>query len=312
MDDEALAARYWRAIAANNMVGHVPAALQADAARRACGLYRRRRQPRRVFSSLIQLARRTRDHDLAGAQVAAEEARALLAPDWPAEFRLLLLRLDAQFARMARRHETALALHDEEVRVAEATGDWRLEVIARSNRGDIFWLMGRLDEGVREMKTLMEAVRARPSADTDMMSAYSNALGLLIEMDRIEEASKLAREALPPMRRCGEYILEVWTHLFWRRGQLDIAARLLGAYDAKRLQAYPSQLNEQRLVDRARAGLESEISGDAFAGHFAAGAALGKTELLALIEDGLTSISSRTDVHDGSAGRQAQRNLRIV
>jgi len=294
--DDALAARYWRAIAANNMVGHVPAALQAAAARRACELYRRLAQPRRVFSSLIQLARRTRDHDPAGAQAAAEEARKLLAPDWPAEFRLLLLRLDAQFARMARRYETALALHDEEVRIAEATGDWRLAVIARSNRGDILWMMARLDDAVREMAALMEALRARPSADTDMMSAYSNALGVLIEMGRIDDASRLALDALLPMRRCGEYILEVWTHLFWRRGQLDIAARLLGAYDAKRLQSYPSQLNEQRLVERARAGLERDISGDAFAGHFAAGAALGKAELLALIEDGLaTPISLPAD-----------------
>ena len=287
--DEAVVARYWRAMAATNMVGHVANAAQADAAERARALYQKLGHPRRVFSSLIQLVRRIRNDDLAAAGAAADEARRLIEPDWPAEFRLLLLRLDAQFARMAQRFDTALALHQEEVRVADATGDWRLQVIARSNMSDILWQMGSLDEAARYMSTLIGELRARPSADTDMATAYSNAIGILAELGRIDDASAIALDALHPMRRSSEYYLEEWAYLFWRRGQFDIAARLIGAYDAKRLQSTPSQVNEQRLIDRARLEVERALTRDVMAGLLAAGATLGKTEMHALISEGLAT-----------------------
>ena len=285
--DEAVVARYWRAMAATNMVGHVANTAQAEAAERARALYQRLGHPRRVFSSVIQLVRRIRDQDPAAARAAADEARRLIEPDWPAEFRLLLLRLDAQFARMAQRFETALALHQEEVRVADATGDWRLQVIARSNMSDILWQMGSLDEAARYVSGLISDLRTRPSADTDMSTAYANAIGILAELGRIDDASAIALDALHPMRRSSEYYLEEWAYLFWRRGQLDIAARLLGAHDAKRLQSTPSQVNEQRLIDRTRLELERALPRDTMAGLLAAGATLGKTEMHALISEGL-------------------------
>ena len=56
--DTALAARYWRAIAANNMVGHVPRALQLEAAARARARCTPRSDlPRRTFTCLIQISR---------------------------------------------------------------------------------------------------------------------------------------------------------------------------------------------------------------------------------------------------------------
>ena len=83
----ALTARYWRAIAAGNMSARVPHTVQVEAASRAKSLFQALGQPRRVFSSLIQLARHrnAQRHD-AAAQAALDEARTLIRPDWPVEF----------------------------------------------------------------------------------------------------------------------------------------------------------------------------------------------------------------------------------
>ena len=58
------------------------------------------------------------------------------------------------------------------------------------------------------------------------------------------------------MRRAQTYFVEEWAYLFWRRGQVETAARLLGASDAQRPgAAEPLQPNERRLIAEARAAL---------------------------------------------------------
>ena len=107
-------------------------------------------------------------------------------------------------------------------------------------------------------------------------------------MGRIDEASAVAREGLPPMRRARYLYLEEWVYLFWRRGQIDAATRLLGASDAERARfGAPLQENELRLIAEARPALEALLAPDAFAANLAAGAALGQTELFALISEAL-------------------------
>ena len=53
--------------------------------------------PRRVFSSVLRYGYcRGEQGDLAGSRTAADDARRLIQPDWPPEFRILLLqRLEA-------------------------------------------------------------------------------------------------------------------------------------------------------------------------------------------------------------------------
>ncbi len=285
----AVAARYWRAIAAGNMVGRVPRALQVEASGRAQSLYQVLGQPRRVFSSLIQLARhRSAQHHDAAAQAAADEARALIRPDWPAEFRILLLRMDGFLARRAGRLTEALALFHDSVRVSVSTGDWRLEVMARSNLADMLWQVGPIEEAAREACKLAEELRARPAAYSDMAVLFANAVGILSEMGRIDEASAAASDALPIMRRAQEYYVEEWAYLFWRRGQIDTATILLGASEAQGVRAdVPLQHNEKRLIAEVRAALEAQPHPHALAPDLATGAALGEGELLALISEAL-------------------------
>ena len=96
---------------------------------------------------------------------------------------------------------------------------------------------------------------------------YASLLGILSEMDRIEEASALAPEALLAMRRARQYYVEHWAYFYWRRGQNDVAARLIGVRDATREASIALQTNERRLYSRARAGLEAELPRDGLCGR---------------------------------------------
>ena len=285
----ALAARYWRALAAGNMARRVPLALRAVAADRARSLYQTLGQPRRVFSSLMRLALNLKaQRQDAAALAALDEGRKLLRPDWPAEFRIFLLRRDSANARDAGRRDEAVALYRDAVRASASTGDWRLEVIERTNLVDMLWEVGPIEEAEREVTTLAAEIRARPPAANDMDIVFANLMGIQSEMGRIDEASTTALELLQVMQLTQRFFIEEWVYLFWRRGQFDSATRLLGASDARSARAgEPPEANERRLLAEARAALQALWPADVFARRLAAGAALGDAEILVLISAGL-------------------------
>ena len=161
---------------------------------------------------------------------------------------------------------------------------FRSEVISRNNLTDLLWEVGTLDEAVGVAHQLAEELRARPTADADMASLLSNLMGILSEMGRIDEASATAGEALPIARRSREWFVEQWLYLFWRRGQVDIAARLLGMLDVQCARnSVVLQPNEERLIGQARAALERQLGPQAFALSLGIGAALGEPEMARLI-----------------------------
>jgi predicted ATPase/DNA-binding winged helix-turn-helix (wHTH) protein len=282
--EPALAARYWRALAATNMTHRMPRAAQIGAALRAKTLYEALGQPRRVFSCLIQLARhRNAQGERLEARAALDEARLLLRTDWPPEFHIALVRVDGLIARDEGRFPEALARFRDAVRLSESSGDWRLEVIARLGLCDLLWQVAPIDETAREACALADELRARPAAGDEMAMHSANVIGILSEAGRVAEASTIAREALPHMRRSRQFYIEEWAHMFWRRGQHDTAALLLGASDAKRLRDGPPQVNEVRLIAELRAALAAELPGDVLERNCAAGAALAEAELPGLL-----------------------------
>jgi predicted ATPase len=286
-----VAARYWRAMASGNMTmsGRVPRALQLKASDRARTLYLALGQPRRAFSSLVLLASyRMALHQVAAAQEAADEARSLMQPEWPAMLRVRLLRMDGHLARLAGRPTEALALYGDAVRVSVSTGDWLLEMMAREHLTDLLWETGPIEDAAREARSVVDELRERPLTELDMAHPFAMAIGILSEMGRLDEASALACEALPLMRHAREPFVEKWVYLFWRRGQFYAATRLLGAADADRGRfATPLQENERRLLAEARPGLEAVLPPEAFANALAAGAILDMAGVFALIADAL-------------------------
>jgi hypothetical protein len=195
-----------------------------------------------------------------------------------------VLRREGLLARRKGRLEEALALHRDCVRASESSGDWRLELMARNNLVDLLWQTGPIEEAAREAVKLAAELAVRPAADAETALIYACVMGILSELGRLDEASAAGSRGLAAMRRCRRYFIEEWVHLFWRRGQLEAAARLLGAFDAKREVGDTLLLpNERRLIASARAGLDAALPPDVFASHLAAGAALGEDEVYALI-----------------------------
>ena len=288
--DAVVAARYWLAIAGASMFNLFPRPLQLDAARRAVQLYQTLAQARRVYFCLLLVARHQIElNNDEAASEAIEQARCLLQAEWPARLRVRLVRLDSYAARRAGRLPEALRLFREVARVCVQAGDWGPEISARNVLADLLWEIGPIEEAAREVCSLADQLRARPTSDTDTALVFCNVVGILSEMGRIEEASSAARESLPCMRRAKQYFLDVFVYLFYRREQFDPAALLLGASEAaiSNNQA-PRQPNEQRLIDLARPALIAALTPEAFARHLVEGAALGEVELHAVVAEALS------------------------
>jgi len=289
----ALEARYCRAIVAGNMFGRLPQPMQREAALRARALYKSLGLPRRVFSCQIQLARHqaSAEGDFAAARATADAARALLQPDWPAEFHVVMLRLDARIALEQGAVAEAVALYRESGRLSAAAGDWRLVVIARNNIVDALWRLGPLADALHEARALLTDIRQRPAVDADVAPLLANVIGIEAERGNIDGALAAAVEALPIMRRAGEPYIEEWIFLFAAMQKLEPAARLLGALDAhgERTGVRP-QHNERRLVDAARRRLEDTMPAEALGRQLSAGLALGRDWCFNLIEETLAAL----------------------
>jgi hypothetical protein len=251
-----------------------------------------------------QRAARRRPH-----QAALDEARALLRPDWPLEFRIYLLRISGHIAR-----------RPDARRGAHVRPRWRPRQCGhgglaprgdgRHNLGNVLWTADR-SKKLRARRANSPRTCVRPAANSDMAVLYANLVGILSEAGRIDDASAAASEALPIMHRAHALYLEEWVYLFWRRGQIDTAALLLGALDAVQLRtAVPLQVNEVRLMAEARLALEALLRPEALSGSLAAGAALGEAELFALISEALAqpsgiqlkSLASQARRKTGSSG----------
>ena len=287
--DPTVAERYWGAVAATNMTGHVLRTEQVEAANRALTHCRTTGQCRRIYTNLINLS-----HHLgalrqdAAAQMALEEARGLIQPNWPKELHHRLLLREASLARDVGRFSDALSRIDDAVRIGTSSGDWPLEVIARNKRVDVLWEMGPIDEAAREACKLAREFLTRPATDTEMALLFANLIGIHSEMGCIDQATAAARDAIPIMSRARYSYIEEWLYLFWRRGQLRTAAVLLGASDAERLRyGTPHRANERRLIAQARAALKAQIDSHELVSLLAKGEALIEGDWLPLVSHAL-------------------------
>ena len=113
-------------------------------------MYQSLGKPRRVFGSLIKLVfNRRLQGNQAAAHAALAEARSLIQPDWPAEFHIRLRCRERELVHDAGRLSDALVINREEVRLSTATGDWHLEVFARTNLIHWLWEVGPIEEASR-------------------------------------------------------------------------------------------------------------------------------------------------------------------
>ncbi|HEX4510488.1 MAG TPA: hypothetical protein VH328_10425, partial [Burkholderiaceae bacterium] len=293
--DEATEARFWRAMAAPNMQGTLTIAYLLEAAQLATTAYRALRRPRRLFSALRLVAiwrRMAGDSD--AAQAAMNEAAALIEPDWPAEFRIVVLRFRASSSRRDGAYDAAIAMYREAIRLAHQTGDWRLEMIDRVNACDLLWELGRHDEAAHKLTELLELERLRPASDYERVETLSMQIGVLGEAGRIEEAAAAASAALPVMRRMPKFRFEPCAQLLLRLGRPEAAARVLGAQAARERDGREtSQVNEKRIAQATLSSLRLELAPAQLDAELTLGGRLRHLDVCALLADALPETTAR-------------------
>ncbi len=275
--DDATAARFWRGMAASNMVGYVNTPQRLEAADRAAGLYRRLDMPRRLYSSLrLKAAWHNLLGDHACAKATMDEGEALLKPDWSPELWMGLHRTRSFLARAAGDLPTALAHSSEAWRLArEVRTDWRLQVIEATVVADVLWHAGRAAEADTLLAGLIERMRTEPVSDYELVDTMSTRLWILSETGRLDEAAAAFREALPVMRRMPRYSLAGCAHLLWQWGRLESAAQVMGAHAALTQAGLDIvQFNEVRLLEATRQAIESALDPATLASLMQAGRSL--------------------------------------
>jgi predicted ATPase/DNA-binding winged helix-turn-helix (wHTH) protein len=297
--DAATVARYWRARAAVNMLGHLSIPELLDAAQRATVAYRALARPRRLFTALRLVAIWRRNAgDQAGARVAIDEADALVEADWPAEFRIVVLRFRAYSSRVAGEHDAAHRQYDEALRLARAAGDWRLEVIERTHSAELLWEIGAHDRAEREVVDLLEAMRHRTASATEVIDALTILVGIRGEVGRIEQAAAAARDALEVMRRMPKFRFEGYAQLLWGLGHPEAAARVLGALAAlHRERREQHQINDDRIAGATLAALASALPPARLAAEMASGERYGASDICSLVAEALEASPGHAPAH---------------
>jgi tetratricopeptide (TPR) repeat protein len=292
--DDTTDARFWRAMAAPNMKGTLTLSELLEAAWLATVAYRALRRPRRLFAALRLLAIWSRmAGNVEGAKAAIDEAAALIEPDWAAEFRIVVLRFRAWARRQEGAYDAAAAMYREALRLAQEAGDWRLEVIERTNLCDLLWQFGRHDEAAHSLAELIELQRLRPVSDYELVETLSMQTGVLCEAGRIEEAAVAARAALPVMRRMPKFRFEPCAQLLWRLGRPEAAGRVLGAHAARERDGREtSQGNETRIARATMSSLQTELAPAQLDAEMALGERLRHLDVCALLADALAGAAT--------------------
>ena len=287
--DATTQARFWRALAAANMGGTLAVADLEEAARRAVAAYRALHRPRLLCSSLCLFAIWQRNTGAKeGAQQAIDEAAALIKPDWPAEFRIVILRFRAFLHRLASEYDASIALHHEAIRLACDAADWRLEFMERGNVSELLWEMGRADEAVQQLDQVLRWNGLRSIPDYDLVDVMVLRIGILADSRGLDEVAAATRQALPVMRRMPKFRFEAFARLLAGLGRFSEAARVLGAQAARlRSGRELGKANEERVAQKTLAALREQLPADTLAKELARGEALRSHDVCSLLAEAL-------------------------
>jgi predicted ATPase/DNA-binding winged helix-turn-helix (wHTH) protein len=256
---DAVAARYWFAIFGSTVRSRFSRALLKEAACKAEALYRMLGVEKRVYLSLHwQATSDYFDGRTEGLRQRTEQMCGLIKPEWPTAFRARQIKLESMVARLDGRLDIALERCRQHIALVCQGAGWERELAARAWLVDLLWESGDLAEAAREIDRLALQIHDRPVSAFWTTVVYNNQIGILCESGLWERASAAARTGLPSMRASGLYGWETLTHLFWCRGQIDLAATLLAVAQAHCAAGMSlTEVNESRLLSQARKAIEA-------------------------------------------------------
>jgi hypothetical protein len=269
-----VAARYWLALFSGTIRDRVPHALAAEAALKAEAIYQALAQERRVlFAGLAQVGGFYFQGNAGRAREKLESLRPLTRGTLSALLRARFIHFDSCTARLEGDLPRALSLSGDLIDMLGALDDWGAELGFRLWRIDLLWQVGSLEEAATEVIRVVEQLELRPLRRQWTMVALGNLIGILSEAGRWQEASGFLVRFLPTMRNLKRYCWDALAHLFWRRGQIEIAAQLLGLAEARAARGLSyREANEHRLVTQVLPALQSALGTVRFEALLAAGA----------------------------------------
>ena len=204
--------------------------IAADA--RAVELLRELGDRRELYVALCrQVVTLTRAGRIEDAERALREAEQLFEASWPPFMRTEYLSALCRQREEQRRFEEWRIASEEFLQLVTFLGDKRNVLRVSVFLEQAAAALGRLEESVargREMRNHMTQDRSLRFGYEDVVLA--NLSMALIQLDRVDEALDVARDALPSEERAGRLFenLDTYALLAFKRGRVDDAARLVG------------------------------------------------------------------------------------
>ena len=258
-------------------LSHLSAAERELAAlRRAAELYGEIGDRQGAYLALTRLAQKLAwRYDLSAAAQAAQEAAVLWDADWPPAMREDLLLARTYVLEASGRAAEGQPLMEELVALMRGLGDARKLDVALIQFAENLVVQGKDGQAIEVRREVAERVADRrvDYAGTNL----ANLSAALTFHDELDEALRVAREALPMLRRENRIapFLDHFALLACKRGRAAAAARVLGRADADyRRSGFGRELSEQRAFDLVLPLLQRTLPASALEALRQEGAAL--------------------------------------
>jgi predicted ATPase/DNA-binding winged helix-turn-helix (wHTH) protein len=280
-----LVAQYWQWYGRIGLDGRLPTSRCIAAFRRSEQMFVELGNSRHVHACRRHLAEAMMDaNDLAGAEAALARARAMETAQWPLADRVRRLRVEGLLLARRRSFDEALRTSTLALEMAQRATIDRYELVLLDDIARMHLEAGHAHEAAIQYRALAERAQRAPNAGLTLSNALAGLIAALTTEDRLDDASIAAVESLPILRRSGILLArsDVLAFLMARRGQPELAARLLGASDRFRADCEaPRDPLEDHCREQAREIVFQEMSDDARLRCMAAGASIDEVDLVA-------------------------------
>ena len=258
-----------------------------DAAVRAVDLYRELGNAQRLYDALLFAAvEGTRFATPAQMEAAIVEAERLERPEWPARQRAKVPFARCWWFARTGRFEEALQCAQRQVAICQEAGVEIAALYAMSNVAMMEVLLGREAEALDHARAAIARLHAI-GHDAGAGHLYHGEMSALLMLDRLDEARVAGRHAYERLLREGdEYrLLQSLALMNALDGKIEIAARLLGFFDALQARSGENDSAEASLVEQRLAPLLAALPEHARARLALEGAALSDEEAFRIAFD---------------------------
>jgi predicted ATPase/DNA-binding winged helix-turn-helix (wHTH) protein len=294
-----LLAQYWQWYGRVGLDGRLPSARCLEALGRAERLFVDLGNLRHVHACRRHLAEALLDAgDSEGAAAALQRARAMEDDTWPLADRMRRMRVEALWQAESGRFDDALQTATLALEMTQLATIDRYELVLLNDIARIYLEAGKADDAAERYRTLAERAQRAPNAGLTLSNALAGLVAALTAKNDLEQADRVAREALPVLRRSGILLAraDIMACLMARQSRFELAAQLLGASDKFRSDCGMARGPiEQGCRDEALLLLSNAVSAKRRAAWLAVGAAAGEDSLAHAMLAGKPAVTAGPD-----------------